>query len=128
MRPTNIGWITRRMAFIRKLSEKTGRQREIIRLLDIENRTSLEQKQLHVLATAEKKELQRQETQQQLEVQERIAGRRRRRERNHQMFLAAGMLTQSGLVDKVTGKPNYDKDMLTRAFTRFNQKLKEGKK
>lgn len=128
MRPTNIEWITRRMAFIRKLSEKTGRQREIIRLLDIENRTSLEQKQLHVLATAEKKELQRQETQQRLEVQERIAGRRKRRERNHQMFLAAGMLTQSGLIDKVTGKPNYDKDMLTRAFTRFNQKLKEGKK
>jgi hypothetical protein len=128
MRPTNIGWITRRIAFIRKLSEKTGRQREIIRLLDIENRTSLEQKQLHVLATAEKKELQRQEAQQRLEVQERIAGRRKRRERNHQMFLAAGMLTQSGLVDKVTGKPNYDPEMLTAAFTEFNRKLSQAKK
>ncbi|MEY0256418.1 hypothetical protein AB7X32_22015 [Morganella morganii] len=128
MRTTNIGWIEERMTFIRKFSEKTGRQQEIIRLLDIENRTSLEQKQLHVLATAEKSELQRRETQQRLEVQERIAGRRRRRERNHQMFLAAGMLTQSGLVDKVTGKPNYDKDMLTRAFTQFNQKLKQNEK
>ncbi len=116
------------MVFIRKLSKKTGRQREIIRLLDIENRTSLEQKQLHVLATAEKNELQQQETAQRLEIQERIANRKKRRERNHQMFLAAGMLTQSGLVDKVTGKPNYDKDMLTRAFTQFNQKLKEAEK
>ncbi|WP_045138974.1 hypothetical protein [Morganella morganii] len=128
MRPTNIEWITCRMVFIRKLSKKTGRQREIIRLLDIENRTSLEQKQLHVLATAEKNELQQQETAQRLEIQERIANRKKRRERNHQMFLAAGMLTQSGLVDKVTGKPNYDKDMLTRAFTQFNQKLKEAEK
>lgn len=128
MRPTNIEWITLRMAFIRKLSEKTVRQREIIRLLDIENRTSLEQKQLHVLSTAEKKELQRQETQQRLEVQERIAGRRRRRERNHQMYLAAGMLTQSGLVDKVTGKPNHDPERLIDIFRQVHQKLNQTEK
>lgn len=123
MRPTNIEWITRRMAFIRKLSKKTGRQREIIRLLDIENRTSLEQKQLHVLATAEKKELQRQETQLRLEVQERIAGRRKRRERNHQMFLSAGLLTESGIADKKTGKLNYDREMLLRALSAYHERL-----
>ncbi|HEK0966009.1 TPA: hypothetical protein SMR93_003651, partial [Proteus mirabilis] len=52
MRTTNIEWVAKRMGLIRKFKEKTKRQREIIRLLDIENRTSLEQKQLHVLATA----------------------------------------------------------------------------
>ena len=57
MRTTNIEWVAKRMGLIRKFKEQTKRQREIIRLLDIENRTSLEQKQLHVLATAEKNEL-----------------------------------------------------------------------
>ncbi len=125
MRTTNIEWVAKRMDFIRKLNEKTGRQREIIRLLDIENRTSLEQKQLHVLATAEKNSLQQKETEQRLKIQERIANKKKRRERNHQMFISAGMLTQSGLVDKITGKPNYDPERLIRSFTRFNQKLQE---
>ncbi|EJD6477843.1 hypothetical protein ACUU3R_004282 [Providencia rettgeri] len=128
MRTTNIEWVTKRMGLIRKLKEQTKRQREIIRLLDIENRTSLEQKQLHVLATAEKNELQRQETARRLEIQERIANKKKRRERNHQMFLSAGMLTQSGLIDKVTGKPNYDPKRLIQSFTRFNQKLQEHEK
>ncbi|MEY0017665.1 hypothetical protein AB7W42_22580 [Providencia rettgeri] len=125
MRTTNIEWVVKRMGLIRKFKEQTKRQLEIIRLLDIENRTSLEQKQLHVLATAEKNELQRQETTQRLEIQERIANKKKRRERNHQMFLSAGMLTQSGLVDKVTGKPNYDPERLIQSFTRFNEKLKK---
>lgn len=125
MRTTNIEWIAKRMSLIRKFKEQTKRQREIIRLLDIDNRTSLEQKQLHVLATAEKNELQRQETAQRLEIQERIANKKKRRERNHQMFLSAGMLTQSGLVDKVTGTPNYDPERLIQSFTRFNEKLKK---
>lgn len=125
MRTTNIEWVAKRMDFIRKLNEKTGRQREIIRLLDIENRTSLEQKQLHVLATAEKNSLQQKETEQRLKIQERIANKKKRRERNHQMFISAGMLTQSGLIDKITGKPNYDPERLIRSFTQFNQKLQE---
>lgn len=125
MRTTNIEWVAKRMGLIRKFKEQTKRQREIIRLLDIENRTSLEQKQLHVLATAEKNELQRQETAQRLEIQERIVNKKKRRERNHQMFLSAGMLTKSGLVDKITGKPSYDPERLIRSFTRFNQKLQE---
>lgn len=125
MRTTNIEWVAKRMEFIRKLNEKTGRQQEIIQLLDIENRTSLEQKQLHVLATAEKNSLQQKETEQRLKIQERIANKKKRRERNHQMFLSAGMLTQSGLIDKITGKPNYDPERLIRSFTRFNQKLQE---
>ncbi|HHR6503336.1 TPA: hypothetical protein ACS8CD_003922 [Providencia alcalifaciens] len=125
MRTTNIEWLAKRMGLIRKFNEKTNRQREIIRLLDIENRTSLEQKQLHVLATAEKNELQRQETAQRLAIQERIANKKKRRERNHQMFLSAGMLTKSGLVDKETGKPNYEPERLIKAFSRFNEKLKE---
>ncbi|EMD1897913.1 hypothetical protein VQV48_003976 [Providencia rettgeri] len=125
MRTTNIEWVAKRIELIRKFNEKTERQQEIIRLLDIENRTSLEQKQLHVLATAEKNELQRQETAQRLAIQERIANKKKRRERNHQMFLSAGMLTLSGLVDKVTGKPNYDPERLIQSFTRFNEKLKK---
>lgn len=128
MRTTNIGWIEERVTFIRKLSEKTSRQKEIIRLLGIENRTSLEQKQLHILATAEKHALQQQETRQRLEVQERIAGKHKRREPNHQMFLSAGMLTQSGLVDKVTGKPNYDPEKLTDIFRQVHQKLRQEEK
>ncbi|MEX9876155.1 hypothetical protein AB7X03_22415 [Providencia rettgeri] len=123
MRTTNIEWVAKRMGLIRKFNEKTGRQREIIRLLDIENRTSLEQKQLHVLATAEKNALQRQETEQRLEIQERIGNQKKRRERNHQMFISAGLLTESGIADKKTGKLNYDREMLLNALTAYHERL-----
>ncbi len=62
MRISNIDWLKKRIGFIRKLGEQTARQRQIIDLLDNEaGLTEQERKLLHVLATAEKNELQAQE-------------------------------------------------------------------
>ena len=73
MRISNIEWLKKRIGFIRKLGEQTARQRQIIDLLDNEaGLTEQERKLLHVLATAEKNDLQAQESERKQAVQKRI--------------------------------------------------------
>ncbi|ENR9091404.1 hypothetical protein ACEXJW_003722 [Shigella flexneri] len=99
MRISNIEWLKKRLGFIRKLGEQTARQRQIIDLLDNEaGLTEQERKLLHVLATAEKNDLQAQENERKQTIQKRIEGKKQRRERNHRLFLAAGLLIEAGLV------------------------------
>ncbi|HFI3701506.1 TPA: hypothetical protein ACGP7K_004768, partial [Escherichia coli] len=75
MRISNIEWLKQRIGFIRKLGEQTARQRQIIDLLDNEaGLTEQERKLLHVLATAEKNDLQAQESERKQAVQKRIEG------------------------------------------------------
>ncbi|MEJ9988498.1 hypothetical protein R0788_24000, partial [Escherichia albertii] len=71
-----------------------------------------ERKLLHILATAEKNDLQAQESERKQTIQKRIEGKKQRRERNHRLFLAAGLLIEAGLVDIKTGELCYKKDML----------------
>ena len=119
MRISNIEWLKKRIGFIRKLGEQTARQRQIIDLLDNEaGLTEQERKLLHVLATAEKNDLQAQESERKQAVQKRIEGKKQRRERNHRLFLAAGLLIEAGLVDTKTGELCYKKD---RIFTAVEQ-------
>ncbi|HDP9985038.1 TPA: hypothetical protein P7Q64_005286 [Escherichia coli] len=111
MRISNIDWLKKRIGFIRKLGEQTARQRQIIDLLDNEaGLTEQERKLLHVLATAEKNELQAQENARKQANQKRMEGKTQRRERNHRLFLAAGLLIEAGLVDTKTGELIYPKD------------------
>lgn len=111
MRISNIEWLKKRIGFIRKLGEQTARQRQIIDLLDNEaGLTEQERKLLHVLATAEKNELQAQENARKQANQKRMEGKTQRRERNHRLFLAAGLLIEAGLVDTKTGELRYQKD------------------
>ena len=111
MRISNIEWLKKRIGFIRKLGEQTARQRQIIDLLDNEaGLTEQERKLLHVLATAEKNELQAQENARKQANQKRMEGKTQRRERNHRLFLAAGLLIEAGLVDTKTGELRYPKD------------------
>ena len=111
MRISNIDWLKKRIGFIRKLGEQTARQRQIIDLLDNEaGLTEQERKLLHVLATAEKNELQAQENARKQANQKRMEGKTQRRERNHRLFLGAGLLIEAGLVDTKTGELRYPKD------------------
>ncbi len=101
MRISNIEWLKKRIGFIRKLGEQTARQRQIIDLLDNEaGLTEQERKLLHVLATAEKKRLtgtgERTKTG---GPKNESREKKQRRERNHRLFLAAGLLIEAGLVD-----------------------------
>lgn len=113
MRISNIDWLKKRIGFIRKLGEQTARQRQIIDLLDNEaGLTEQERKLLHVLATAEKNELQAQENARKQANQKRMEGKTQRRERNHRLFLAAGLLIEAGLVDTKTGELRYPKDKI----------------
>ncbi|MGK3681362.1 hypothetical protein ACSLOD_28200, partial [Escherichia coli] len=42
-------------------------------------------------------------------------GKKQRRERNHRLFLAAGLLIEAGLVDTKTGELRYKKDRILQA-------------
>ncbi|EEU0046507.1 hypothetical protein FAV47_005054 [Escherichia coli] len=132
MRISNIEWLKKRIGFIRKLGEQTARQRQIIDLIDNEaGLTEQERKLLHVLATAEKNDLQAQESErkqaQESErkqaVQKRIEGKKQRRERNHRLFLAAGLLIEAGLVDTKTGELCYKKDRILQALKELKYDL-----
>ena len=119
MRISNVEWLKKRIAFIRKLGEKTARQRQIIDLLDDEASLSeTERRLLHVLATAEKNALQERDAAQKKAVQARISGQKNRRERNHKLFLAAGLMINAGLVDTKTGELNFDHEKLLTALKR----------
>ncbi|MHB9818045.1 hypothetical protein [Escherichia coli] len=122
MRISNIEWLKKRIGFIRKLGEQTARQRQIIDLLDNEaGLTEQERKLLHVLATAEKNDLQAQESERKQAVQKRIEGKKQRRERNHRLFLAAGLLIEAGLVDTKTGELCYKKDRILQALKEIKE-------
>ena len=124
MRISNIDWLKKRIGFIRKLGEQTTRQRQIIDLLDNETRlTEQERKLLHVLATAEKNDLQAQESERKQAIQKRIEGKKQRRERNHRLFLAAGLLIEAGLVDTKTGELGYKKDVLLQRLKAIKYEL-----
>ena len=117
MRISNVEWLKKRIAFIRKLGEKTARQRQIIDLLDDEASLSeTERRLLHVLATAEKNALQERDAAQKKAVQARISGQKNRRERNHKLFLAAGLMIDAGLVNTKTGELNFDPEKLLAAL------------
>ncbi|HHZ0308308.1 TPA: hypothetical protein ACV8DY_006009, partial [Escherichia coli] len=53
-----------------------------------------------------------QESERKQAIQKRIEGKKQRRERNHRLFLAAGLLIEAGLVDTKTGELRYQKDKL----------------
>lgn len=119
MRISNVEWIKKRISFIRKLGEKTTREREIIDLLENENNlTNSEKRLLHVLATAEKNELQERDATQKKAVQARISGQKNRRARNHKLFLAAGLMIDAGLIDTKTGDLIFDREKLLNALKR----------
>ncbi len=109
MRISNIEWLKKRIGFIRKLGEQTARQRQIIDLIDNEaGLTEQERKLLHVLATAEKNDLQAQESERKQAVQKRIEGKKQRRERN---------------LDTKTGELCYKKDRILQALKELKYDL-----
>ena len=121
MRISNIEWLKKRIGFIRKLGEQTARQRQIIDLLGNEaGLTEQERKLLHVLATAD---LQAQENERKQTIQKRIEGKKQRRERNHRLLLAAGLLIEAGLVDTKTGELCYKKDRILQALKEIKYDL-----
>ncbi|MBW1083570.1 hypothetical protein [Escherichia coli] len=124
MRISNIEWLKKRIGFIRKLGEQTARQKQIIDLLDNEaGLTEQERKLLHVLATAEKNDLQAQESERKQAVQKRIEGKKQRRERNHRLFLAAGLLIEAGLVESKTGNLKFKRELTLQALKRIRYEL-----
>ncbi len=129
MRISNIEWLKKRIGFIRKFGEQTARQKQIIDLLDNEaGLTEQERKLLHVLATAEKNDLQAQESERKQVIQKRIEGKKQRRERNHRLFRAAGLLIEAGLVESKTGNLKFKREFTLQALKRVRYELETSQK
>ncbi|EHH4589127.1 hypothetical protein J7W41_005422 [Escherichia coli] len=129
MRISNIEWLKKRIGFIRKLGEQTARQKQIIDLLNNEaGLTEQERKLLHVLATAEKNDLQAQESERKQVIQKRIEGKKQRRERNYRLFLAAGLLIEAGLVESKTGNLKFKRELTLQALKRIRYELETSPK
>ena len=124
MRISNVEWLKKRIAFIRKLGEKTARQRQIIDLLDDEASLSeTERRLLHVLATAEKTRCRNGMPHRKRRFRRGFQGRKTQGERNHRLFLAAGLMIDAGLVDTKTGELNFDHEKLLTALKRVRYDL-----
>ena len=115
MRISNIEWLKKRIGFIRKLGEQTARQRQIIDLID--NEAGLTEQERKLL------DLQAKESEPKPAFQKRIEGKKQRRERNHRLFLAAGLLIEAGLVDTKTGELCYKKDRILQALKELKYDL-----
>lgn len=70
-----------------------------------------------------KNALQERDSAQKKAVQARISGQKNRRERNHRLFLAAGLMIDAGLVDTKTGELNFDHEKLLTALKRVRYDL-----
>ncbi|HHX0506382.1 TPA: hypothetical protein ACU06H_005087, partial [Enterobacter hormaechei] len=70
-----------------------------------------------------KNALQERDAAQKKAVQARISGQKNRRERNHRLFLAAGLMIDAGLVDTKTGELNVDHEKLLTALKRVRYDL-----
>ncbi|MGD8002989.1 hypothetical protein ACQE2U_00085 [Escherichia coli] len=78
MRISDIEWLKKRIGFVGSW-KAAARQRQIIDLIDNEaGLTEQERKALHVLATAEKNDLQAQESERKQAVQKQIEGKKQR--------------------------------------------------
>ncbi|MFY0277421.1 hypothetical protein V5124_23645, partial [Escherichia coli] len=75
------------------------------------------------LATAAKNNLHAQESERKQAVQNRIEGKKQRRERNHRLSLAAGLLIEAGLVDTKTRELCYNKDTILQALKEIKYDL-----
>ncbi len=85
--------------------------------------TEQERELRHVREKAEKNDVQAQESERKQAVQKRIEGKKQRRERNHRLFLAAGLLIEAGLVDTKTGELCYKKDGILQALKEIKYDL-----
>ncbi|MBW1074207.1 hypothetical protein, partial [Escherichia coli] len=56
-------------------------------------------------------------------IQKRIEGKKQRRERNHRLFLAAGLLIEAGLVESKTGNLKFKRELTLQALKRIRYEL-----
>lgn len=111
-----LNWIESRVKYIKELSRPTEEQRLLASLYDErEHLTPVQKKKFDVLIKAERATEKAAAAKAELKAITRNEKDIARKERNHNLFKAAGLLQLAGLVDKETGKP-FDSETLLGAL------------
>ena len=109
-------WVDNRVKYIKALVKPTKEQRLLTELYDAQEHLTPEQKKkFDLLVRAERAEEKVSAAKAELKAITRNEKDIARKERNHNLFQAAGLLQLAGLIDKETGKPN-DAEMLLGAL------------
>ncbi len=99
-------WIDERVEFLKKASRITEEQKLLIALYDErEFLTAIQKRKFDVLVTAERAAAKAARAKAELRAIEDNEKKQSRKERNHELFKAAGLLSLAGLLDKESGKP-----------------------
>lgn len=102
-----IMWIDERVEYLKSASKISDAQKLLIALYDEQaNLTAVQKKKYELLVTAEKAAAKNERAIAALRAIETNEKEISRKERNHQLFKAAGLLSLAGLIDKESGKPN----------------------
>lgn len=109
-------WLGQHLAYLRGLKNPSDQQKLLLLLADKTTRTAEDERQLAVLVRAEKAAERatkaRAEATKIINAQQVAA----RKARDHEMYLAAGLLGLVGLVNRETGKPTWDRGELLGAL------------
>lgn len=119
-----IEWLQKRITYIDALKNPTESQK-LLSILGKKNpRTNTEERQLQILskaeAAAEKFAVARSAVTHMLTTEKKAAAKAERTARNHQMMMAAGLMSQAGLLDKKTGQPLVDRGALLGALVELS--------
>lgn len=109
-------WLPERIEYIRGLRTPSEQQRLLQILAEKPNRSQEDERKLKALVRAEKAAQRAQKARADatkiLDAEKEAA----RKARNHEMYLAAGLMGLAGLIDKTTGKPTRDRGELLGAL------------
>lgn len=118
-------WIDERVEYLKKLTKPTEQQRLLIAFYDDrEHLSSIQKKKFDVLVTAEKAIVKADTARAAFRTLDETEKKQSRKERNHELFKAAGLLSLADLLDKETGQPR-DAGALLGGLLALSEQLKD---
>ncbi len=119
-----IEWFKNLVKYIDALKNPTESQKLLSLLSKKSPRTEPEEKQMQLLVKAEiaarKLAAARNAVSHMLNTEKKAIAKAERTARNHEMMLAAGLMSHAGLLDKKTGKPLLDRGVLLGALVELS--------
>lgn len=122
---TNEAWVRERVAYIRALKSPSAQQRLIAELHEKPDLEPAEERKLTVLIRAEKAQQRAVEARAKatalLSAEKNAVAKAERKERDHELYKSAGLMSLARLVDKKTGKPTIDVGALVGALIEISE-------
>ena len=126
-KPTDkaAAWLQTRLAYIRGLKQPTDQQRLMLLLADLPTRTPDQDRQLAALIRAERAAERyaraRGAAARVVDAEKRAA----RKARDHELYKAAGLMGQAGLLDRETGQPIVDAQVILGGLVELAEALRD---